>query len=224
MGIAENIYNLRKEIPPHVRLVAVSKTMPAEAIMEAYQAGQKAFGENRVQEILAKKPLLPPDIEWHHIGHLQTNKIKSLIPHTHLIQGVDSDKLLAEISRESSRSGIASHVLLQVKIAREETKFGLNPDDLHHLVHQVLLGTYPGVVLRGLMGMASFTSDDEIVRQEFEWLSRLFNGIRNQFGNSFPHFTELSMGMSGDYRLAIAAGSTLVRIGSLIFGERRISH
>lgn len=221
MSIAENINQLKKEIPPHVRLVAVSKTMPVEAILEAYKAGQKAFGENRVQELLAKKHQLPADIEWHHIGHLQTNKIRSLIPHTFLIHGVDSGKLLAEISRESEKSGIVSQVLLQVRIAREETKFGLEADDLHYLVDQVLLGNYPGIVLRGLMGMASFTSDEQIVKQEFEMLSHLFSGIRNHFGNSCPQFTELSMGMSGDYHLAIASGSTLVRIGSLIFGERR---
>lgn len=194
--------------------MAVSKTRTSAAIRALYDLGHRDFGENYVQELVAKAAELPPDIRWHFIGHLQTNKVKQVVPLVQLIHGVDSLRLLQAIDRESRKAGRTGSCLLQVHIAREETKFGLNESELMALVRS--LPEYGNVVVKGLMGMASLTEDRERIRAEFRQLKGLFDRC-NALGAGF---TELSMGMSADYDLAIEAGSTMVRIGSLLFGER----
>ncbi len=220
MAIAENLNRLKQELPGQVQLVAVSKTMPVSAIREAYAAGQRDFGENRVQELLTKEAQLPSDIRWHLIGHLQTNKVRMAVPVVHLIHSVDSLKLLEAIEIESARIERVVDCLLQIRIAREETKFGMCPEDAEALFSSGVLKTMPHVRLRGLMGMATFTDDAAQVRDEFALLKSCFDRYRNQWFGGSDQFSVLSMGMSGDYELAVAAGSTMVRIGSLIFGSR----
>ncbi len=198
-----------------VQLVAVSKTRPAEDILALYEAGQRDFGENYVQELVDKQPQLPADIRWHFIGHLQSNKVKYIISFVHLIHGVDSLRLLKEIDRQAAKAGRVVDVLLQMHIAQEETKFGLDTDELAGLLQAVHAapGEWANVRIRGLMGMASFSDDPAAVRGEFKLLKEL----------SDKYFTSpviLSMGMSADYQLAVDEGSTLVRIGSLLFGKR----
>ncbi len=223
MGIADNIALLRKEIPQHVKIVAVSKTMQASAVKEAYDAGHRAFGENRVQEMTDKQQLLPSDVEWHLIGHLQTNKVKYIVPFVHLIHSVDSLKLLAEINREAARVGRKIDCLLQMRIAREETKFGLQYTEAVQLLNSEEFKDFQHVRLTGLMGMATFTGNNSQIRDEFLQLGRFFKEFQNRWFLHVDSFRELSMGMSGDYKLAIEAGSTMVRIGSLIFGERNFN-
>lgn len=220
MAIAENLNRLIQELPRQVQLVAVSKTMPVSAIREAYAAGQRDFGENRVQELLTKEAQLPSDIRWHLIGHLQTNKVRMAVPMVHLIHSVDSLKLLETIEIESARIGRVVDCLLQIRIAREETKFGMLPEEAEALLRSAVLETMPHVRLRGLMGMATFTDDAAQVRDEFAQLKSCFDRFRSQWFGGSDQFGVLSMGMSGDYELAVAAGSTMVRIGSLIFGTR----
>ncbi len=218
MSIATALEALRRELPAGVTLLAVSKTHPISALREAYEAGQRAFGENKVQELVAKAPQLPPDVAWHLIGHLQTNKVRSVLPHVALIHSVDSLKLLEVIERESVLLGRTTRVLLQVHIAQEETKFGFTPAEVVAFVEARGWERSPHVAIEGLMGMASNTDDEAQVRGEFRSLKRLFEQIKvlaPALG-----LTTLSMGMSGDYPLAIAEGSTLVRIGSRIFGAR----
>lgn len=203
----------------NVDLVAVSKTKPIEAIQEIYNQGQRIFGENRVQELTEKHPVLPKDIEWHMIGHLQTNKVKFIAPFVVLIHAVDSIKLLKTIDAQALRFDRKIGVLLQLKVATEESKFGFSYDDLKSQLSDLNLGELHGVEIRGVMGMASFVSDTEQVRSEFRLLKNYFDQLKEAF---FPtsDFNIISMGMSGDFEIAIEEGSTMVRIGSLIFGSR----
>jgi len=221
MDIAANLKNLVRSLPQGVKLVAVSKTHGNDTIMHAYNAGQRAFGENRVQEMLQKQPGLPADIQWHYIGHLQTNKVKYLAPFVSMIHAVDSFKLIKEINKQAARINRVIPCLLQVHIAEEETKFGLSPDELPELIARLADVPLGNVEIQGLMGMATFTDDTEQVRKEFRLLRQLFDNIRTGHNDIFPNFRELSMGMSNDYLIAIEEGSTLVRVGSIIFGERQ---
>ncbi len=220
MNIAENLASLRKELPAHVKLIAVSKTMSPELIRVAYAAGQRAFGENKVQELLEKQSLLPGDIEWHMIGHLQSNKVKYIAPFIHLIHSVDSLKVLSEINREGEKAGKAIGCLLQIRIAKEETKYGMTYSHAREILDSHEFKNFKNVRLRGLMGMATFTEDIAQVTSEFKQLAGYFRVIRQQYFSTDASFAEISMGMSGDYQPAVDAGSTMVRIGSLIFGER----
>ena len=201
-------------------LVAVSKTKPVGDIMALYHMGQRIFGENKVQEILEKQPQLPKDIQWHLIGHLQTNKVKQVLPYVSLIHSVDSEKLLEEIESEAKKQNRMIKVLLQVKIAEEDTKFGLEPSLVLIILEKVLSGLFPHLIVCGLMGMASFTDDIRKVEREFDQLKSLYDNILEKYLIHFPHFNTLSMGMSGDYLLALSRGANMVRVGSLIFGER----
>ncbi len=200
-----------------VTLIAVSKTKPNEDLMELYALGQRAFGENYVQELVDKAASLPKDIEWHFIGHLQSNKVKYIAPFVHLIHGVDSEKLLQEINKQAFKQGRVIDCLLQVHIAEEETKFGFDEAGLIELLESGRLANYPNVNIKGLMGMASFSDDRTQVQKEFKQLKKCFELTQNSIGETC---TILSMGMSGDYELAIQEGSTMVRIGSLLFGAR----
>jgi pyridoxal phosphate enzyme (YggS family) len=220
MEIAENLIRLHKEIPSDVRIIAVSKTMPVSAIQEAYDAGQRDFGENKVQEMADKQRQLPGDIAWHMIGHLQTNKVKQIIPFVHLIHSVDSLKLLSVINSEAAKEGRTVNCLLQLFIASEETKFGLTHDEAKNLLSSDEYLSFSNIHITGLMGMATYTENRERIRQEFQQLAASFSEFRTTFFPQDPAFRELSMGMSGDYSVAVEAGSTMVRIGSLIFGER----
>jgi PLP dependent protein len=220
MEIAENLSRLRKEIPSEVKLIVVSKTMPVSAIREAYDTGHREFGENKAQELSLKREQLPSDILWHMIGHLQTNKVKLIAPFVHLIHSVDSMKLLSVIDSEAARAGRVIDCLLQMRIAREETKFGLVREDAEEILESAGNHAFRHVRIRGLMGMASYTEDILQVKGEFAQLAGYFQGFRQVYFPNDPSFRELSMGMSGDYQPALEAGSTMVRIGSLIFGER----
>ena len=206
----------------NVTLVAVSKTKPVSDILELYQAGQRDFGENYVQELVEKQESLPKDIRWHFIGHLQTNKVKAVAPFVYLIHGVDSYKLLKEINKQAARNKRTIHCLLQVHIAREETKFGFSEEELEELFvrQQDLLNELEYVTITGFMGMATFTDDPLVVRSEFQYLKNLFDKYKNSRQIEGNKFMTLSMGMSGDFEEAIADGSTMVRIGSLLFGAR----
>jgi PLP dependent protein len=219
--ISENLKRILIEIPSHVKLVAVSKTKPIEAILEAYNAGQKSFGENKVQEMDQKHEQLPKDIEWHLIGHLQTNKVKYIAPFVYMIHSVDSPKLLETIQKEAAKNKRVIKCLLQMYIASEETKFGMDENELMQLIDYYKHNTLSNITIAGMMGIASFTDDEKIIRNEFRYLASVFKRIKNTefVGNAF--FNNLSMGMSGDYKLAIEEGSNLVRIGSNIFGERQ---
>jgi pyridoxal phosphate enzyme (YggS family) len=199
-------------------LVAVSKTKPLEDLQTAYDAGQRDFGENRVQEMTEKHAALPKDIRWHMIGHVQTNKIKEFAPWIHLVHGVDRIKVLEVLETEAAKAGRVVDALLQVHIAQEETKFGFSSEELIPLLTRTALQAYPNVRIRGLMGMASFTPDQQQVAREFAQLSALFLAGKEQLG--FDYFDTLSMGMSGDWPLAVANGSTLIRVGSALFGSR----
>ena len=214
MSITSAIQQIRKELPPAVGLVAVSKFKPAEAILEAYAAGQRIFGENRPQELAAKAAQLPSDIRWHQIGHLQTNKVKLIMPHVAMIEAVDSEKLLAVIDKAARDAGRTVDILLEVHIAAEATKQGLTPEEAEALAAR--MGEWPSVRLRGVMGMATFTDDMEQVRREFRTLKALSERLRARD----PQCDQVSMGMSEDWRVAVEEGTTLVRIGSSIFGPR----
>lgn len=220
MSIQSNIQIIRKDIPASVKLVCVSKFHPNEAILEAYSAGERVFGESKVQEMCGKYETLPKDIEWHFIGHLQTNKIKYIVPFVSLIHGVDSFKLLAEIDRQATKIGKRVNCLLQIHIAQEETKFGFSEDELVEILSQDEWKDLKNVQICGLMGMATFTEDENQVAREFKTLKSLFDKLKSDFFETEPEFKEISMGMSDDFRLAIVAGSTMVRIGSSIFGHR----
>ena len=220
MGVAENLQVIKEKVPSNVTLVAVSKTKPDEAILEAYQAGHRDFGENKVQDLAAKQERLPSDIRWHMIGHLQSNKVKYLAPFVHLLHGVDSLKLLGVINREAEKAGRVIDCLLQIRIALEENKFGLTEEDLMLLVGSDAFREMKHIRIRGLMGMATYTENSKQIRVEFSHLKRIFDRLKlAQFKNQ-DSFDQLSCGMSGDYQLAIEEGSNLVRIGSLIFGPR----
>ena len=213
MGIADNIRKLKSELPSTVELVAVSKFKPVEAIREAYEAGQRSFGENRPQELAAKAPQLPADIVWHFIGHLQTNKVKMVVPYAHLIHSVDSERLLAEIDKTARAAGKVMDCLLEIHIAEEQTKQGFTPDEAVALAKEA--GRYPNIRLRGVMGMATFTDDREQVRREFRSLKAVSERL-----SFLPGCDTVSMGMSGDWPIAVEEGTTIVRIGTAIFGKR----
>ncbi len=215
----ETYHKIKAELDAaKVNLVAVSKTKPNEDILALYELGQRAFGENYVQELVDKEASLPKDIQWHFIGHLQSNKVKYIAPFVHLIHGVDGEKLLKEINKQAIKSNRIISCLLQVHIASEETKFGFDNTELLALVDSGQLANYSNVVVKGLMGMASFTQDQALLKKEFDGLATTFNMVKEKLNN--VHFDTLSMGMSGDYALAIKEGSTMVRIGSLLFGAR----
>lgn len=218
--IGERIKEIRNELPEGVRLVAVSKFHPNEAIEEAYRAGQRIFGESKVQEMTAKYESLPKDIEWHFIGHLQTNKVKYIVPYVALIHGIDSYKLLAEVDKQAAKAGRRVNCLLQLHIAREETKFGFSFDECRQMLAEGQWRQLQHIRLCGLMGMATNTDNVEQIKEEFRSLSNFFREVKSTWFADDDVFCELSMGMSHDYHEAIAEGSTLVRVGSKIFGER----
>ncbi|WP_313252649.1 YggS family pyridoxal phosphate-dependent enzyme [Empedobacter sp.] len=218
MSIQENLKIIEATIPAHVTLVAVSKTKPVEDLQEAYAAGMRDFGENKIQEMCDKYEVLPKDIRWHMIGHVQTNKVKYMAPFVHLIHGVDSLKLLKEIHKQADKNNRIIDVLLQQFIADEETKFGLDQKEIRQIMQEEIQHL-PNVRVVGLMGMATFTEDKNQIREEFFSLKSNFDFLKNNFEN----ITILSMGMSGDYQIAIEEGSTMVRIGSSIFGHRNYS-
>ncbi len=221
MSIAANIASLKSEVERvNVTLIAVSKTRTTEEIMEAYAAGQRVFGENHVQELAEKQALLPPDIEWHLIGHLQTNKVKYIAPFVALIQSVDSLKLLQEIDKHAIKNNRVIDCLLQVYIADEETKYGLGFDEVIELLRSTEFAALQHVRIRGLMGIATNTDNVKHIREEFYELNTFFKGVKLSFFRNSEAFDQLSMGMSHDYTLAIEQGSTMVRIGSSIFGSR----
>ena len=221
MVIKNNINEFQSELQgTGCRLIAVSKTQSASLIQEAYDAGQRIFGENKAQEMAAKQQQLPADIEWHMIGHLQTNKVKYIAPFVALIHSVDSLKLLDEINKQGLKLNRKIKCLLQVYIAREETKFGLDESELLDLLNTNLAASYPAVEIVGLMGMATFTQNQDQIREEFEYLKKLFDNLKQSKLPANVSMTELSMGMSSDYKIALLCGSTLVRIGTAIFGER----
>ena len=215
MSVPENYHKIKAQIPANVELVAVSKFHPVEKIKEVYDCGQRIFGENKVQELLTKVDDLPKDIQWHLIGHLQTNKVKYIAPFIDTIQSVDSEKLLLEINKESAKNNRIIKVLLQVKIAEEETKYGLEISEAKEIFSNYLEHQYPNIEILGLMGMATFTDNKTQVKSEFMVLKSLFDEL-----SRFKKLEKLSMGMSDDFKIAIECGSTSVRIGSAIFGVR----
>ncbi|NCD71875.1 YggS family pyridoxal phosphate-dependent enzyme [Mucilaginibacter agri] len=225
MSIAENIISLKNELESiQVKLVAVSKTKPVEDILEAYDAGQRVFGENMVQELVEKYEQLPKDIEWHLIGHLQTNKVKYIAPFISMIESVDSLKLLQEINKQALKNNRVIDCLLQVYIADEETKFGLGFDEVIELVRSEEFSELKNIRIRGLMGIATNTDNEKQIKEEFYELDTFFDGIKQSYFRKDGSFDELSMGMSSDYKLAIEHGSTIVRLGSTVFGQRVIKH
>jgi pyridoxal phosphate enzyme (YggS family) len=219
--IVSNISLLKTQIPSSVKLIAVSKTKPVGDILTAYNCGQRYFGENRVQELLNKVDLLPGDIEWHLIGHLQSNKVKFIVPFISMIQSVDSFKLLKTINSEASKINRVVDCLLQIQIASEETKFGFSLEELFEMAESKEFTDMNHVRICGVMGMATFTSDTGQVGKEFRYLADCFNSLKNGYFTGNNHFKEISMGMSGDYKIALKEGSTIIRIGSIIFGERK---
>ena len=220
MSISSEIERLNNELPSTVKLVAVSKFNPSEAIMEAYQAGQRIFGESRPQELLQKVQELPCDIQWHFIGHLQTNKLKMVLPYVSLIHSVDSERLLMEINKYAVKNNLKVKCLLELFVAQEETKQGFSKEELMQLMEKLQQEPLEGVEICGLMGMASFVDDEQQIRGEFAALKEAFDQIREKYISTHPNFNELSMGMSGDYKIAVETGSTMVRIGTTIFGAR----
>lgn len=216
--IADNLARIRAEIGPHITLVAVSKFKSPGQILEAYNAGHRDFGENRVQELVEKAEQLPKDIRWHMIGHLQTNKVKYIASFIHLIHSIDSEKLLAEVQKQALRANRTIDILLQVFIADEPTKFGLDDAECLHLAEKIHQNHYPNIRLRGLMGMATNTDNPSKIESEFHHLKKLYD----QISSTYPamQLDTLSMGMSGDYPIALRCGSTMIRVGSAIFGSR----
>lgn len=221
MSVADNIRSFLSSVPENVKVVAVSKTKPGDVIMEVYNEGHRVFGENKIQELTAKSLELPKDIEWHMIGHLQSNKVKYISPFISLIHSVDSLKLLEVINREGQKHNRIIEVLLQMYIADEDTKFGLNETELYNLLSSVERLSLENIRVRGLMGMATFTDIESKIRFEFRKLEKIFRDTKESFFRNADYFSELSMGMSNDYRIAIEEGATIIRIGSLIFGERK---
>jgi pyridoxal phosphate enzyme (YggS family) len=222
--IAANIRLLKQQIPPYVRLVAVSKTKPVSDILQAYNTGHKSFGENKVQELLQKKDQLPSDIEWHLIGHLQTNKVKLVVPFISLIHSVDSFRLLKVINSEAFEIKRIVNCLLQIHIAEEETKFGFAMAEIHEMLQSQDFPGLNSIRICGVMGMATFTDDPVRIRKEFSYLASGFNELRMKYFKDDINFREISMGMSDDYKIAVSEGSTIIRIGSLIFGERKYTN
>lgn len=220
MSISQKITELKASLPEGVTLVAVSKFHPVEALREAYDAGQRIFGESRAQELTAKQKLLPSDIEWHFIGPLQSNKVKDIAPFIHTIHSIDSLKLLQEVDRQALKNGRIIRVLLEIHVAREETKHGLSPDECRNLMQDEHLHELKNIRICGLMGMATYTEDTALIREEFHTLHSLFSELKRTHFKDDDSFAVLSMGMSHDYPIAIREGSTMIRVGTGIFGER----
>lgn len=218
--IKENLEQIRATIPANVKLIAVSKTKPVEDVQEAYDAGQRVFGENHALEMRDKHAVLPSDIDWHFIGHLQSNKIKYIVPFVSLIHSIDSAHLLSAVNAEAIKHGRTIDCLLQFHIATEETKFGLDMDEVRALLESPEFAAMDNVRICGVMGMATFTDDEALIHKEFANLRTIFETLKHNYFNDSDHFKEISMGMSGDYKIAIEEGSTMVRIGSSIFGAR----
>jgi hypothetical protein len=218
--IEQQIEQISREIPPQVQLIAVSKTKPNSSILSAYNVGQRHFGENKVQELCDKWESLPKDIHWHIIGHLQTNKVKYIAPFIHLIHAVDSIKLLIEIDKQAKKHDRIISCLLQFHIAKEETKFGLSYSEATEILASTAYTSLENITIVGVMGMASFVEDEEQIVTEFNELAGIFKKLKETYFKNKDSFKEISMGMSGDYPLAIEAGSTMIRVGSTIFGSR----
>jgi hypothetical protein len=216
MSIKENLEKIKAELPESVALVAVSKTKPVSDLMQAYNAGQRIFGENKIQEMTQKWQSMPQDVKWHMIGHVQRNKVKYMVEYVSLIHGVDSLKLLVEIDKQAKKHNRVINCLLQIHIAEEETKFGFDEKELFEMLHSSEFEQLKNIKVLGLMGMATFTQDKTQIRKEFKKLKRIFDALKAQL----PDLHELSMGMSGDFKIALEEGSTMIRIGSSIFGER----
>jgi pyridoxal phosphate enzyme (YggS family) len=225
MSIQSNLNTIKASLPEHVTLVAVSKTKPVSDLMQAYDAGQRIFGENKIQEMADKYEQMPKDIQWHMIGHVQTNKVKFMAPFVSLIHGIDSLKLLQEIDKQALKSNRIIDCLLQIHIAEEETKFGLDENELDELLLSSEFKKMKNIRILGLMGMATFTENQNQIKKEFTHLKSIFDSIQQrkdaqQCASTMDDFSTISMGMSGDYQLAIECGSTMIRIGSSIFGGR----
>jgi len=221
MSIKENLHNIKATLPDHVTLVAVTKTKSNAEIMEAYDTGHRIFGENKIQEMTQKWSTLPKDIQWHMIGHVQRNKVKYMTEFVSLIQGVDSLKLLKEINKQAKKHDRIINCLLQMHIADEETKFGLNEEELNGIINAEDFRQLENINIVGLMGMATFTDNEDKLKKEFQHLKSIFDQLKIA---ALPNISVLSMGMSGDYQIAIDEGSTMVRIGSSIFGARKAAH
>ncbi|MBM3403868.1 MAG: YggS family pyridoxal phosphate-dependent enzyme [Bacteroidetes bacterium] len=222
MDIVDNLQKLLQELPAHVKLIAVSKTQHVHIIQQTYAAGQRVFGENKVQELLGKYPLLPRDIEWHFVGHLQTNKIKFLVPFVSMIHSIDSFRLLSEVNRFSQRYNRVVPILLQFHIATEESKFGFSIEEAVAMLESPEFQALRHIRPAGVMGMASFTDDMQRVRDEFRQLRSTFLDLKMKYFKDNEDFREVSMGMSNDYQIAIEEGSTMVRLGTILFGERNL--
>ena len=220
MSYAQNYIRIKNSIPTNVKLIAVSKTHPVEAIEEVYSIGCRHFGENKVQELIQKHAALPKDIYWHMIGHLQTNKVKMIVPFVHLIHSIDSFKLLSEINKEAAKAQKKQNCLLQFYIAQEETKFGFTIEEALEMLRSPQFENLQSITITGVMGMASFTEDETIIKDEFSKLKAIFNELQKSFFHNNKEFDTISMGMSDDYELAIKEGSTMVRVGTSIFGNR----
>jgi pyridoxal phosphate enzyme (YggS family) len=220
MSIPENLNNILKELPVNTKLVAITKNRSENKIMEAYNTGHRAFGENRVQELVRKYENLPKDIEWHMVGHLQTNKVKYIAPFVSLIHSVDSKKLLAVLNKEALRNNRTIACLLQLRIAKEETKFGMTFKEITDIIGSGDFKDFRNVSVNGLMGMATFSDDKDLVSSEFRYLAKCFEELKSSFFRTSEHFKELSMGMSDDYQLALERGATIVRIGSRVFSMK----
>ncbi len=220
MAIKENLVFIKDKIPANVKLVAVSKTKPVSDILSAYHNGHKVFGENKAQELINKQPQLPADIKWHFIGHMQSNKVKYIAPFVHLIHSVDSLKLLKEINKQAQKNKRIIDCLLQFHIATEETKFGLDYEEAAEILNSESYSMMENISITGVMGMATFTEDETKIRSEFKRLKDIFENLKQEFFQNNVNFKEISMGMSDDYSIALEEGSTIVRIGSAIFGTR----
>ncbi len=220
MDIGKNIDHIKNNLPEEVKLVAVSKTKPPEVILEAWKTGFKTFGENKAQELIQKQEVLPKDIEWHFIGHLQSNKAKYIAPFVSMVHSIDSFKILKTLNKEARKNDRVIPCLLQFHIAREETKFGLSEDEARGILESEAFAALENVSVEGVMGMATFTSDEKKVRREFRFLKSVFESLKETYFPDNPRFREISMGMSNDYTIAVEEGATIVRLGSIIFGAR----
>lgn len=219
-AIRDNFLKIKSQIPEHVKIVVVTKSRTVEEILEVYHCGHRIFGENKAQELLAKSNFLPPDIQWHFIGHLQTNKVKYLVPFVTMIHSIDSQKLLLEVNRLASKAGRVIPCLLQFHIASEETKFGFAESEALELLQSGLINSLSHIKICGVMGMATLTDDQNLIRREFARLREIFLRLKSSFFSNQDDFSEISMGMSNDYQIAIEEGSTMIRLGTAIFGER----
>ncbi len=220
MNITQNLVQLKASLPQGVTLVAVSKFHPVPALQEAYDAGQRVFGESRAQELVAKQKVLPEDIQWHFIGPLQSNKVKEIAPFITMIHSIDSLKLLQEVNKQAAKHNRVIRVLLEIHVAKEESKHGFTPEECKELLQQISPEMLPNVCICGLMGMATLTDDTALIRSEFQQIKALFDELKSSCFKDRTEFAELSMGMSHDYPIAIEEGSTMIRVGTFIFGER----